>query len=277
MGHRALPLFPQDHGAAISIGHEPTSPGVPQAVSDATGGGPGDRRDHAGSGAARRRRVARQVPGARRRRPHRGHGEILAARANGAGKTTLLRLIGGVALERTGRVLGHDLATAAPPCAEVGMLGHRNGLYLDLTVTENALLGRWSEPATTRSPPRAARPRRPSRPPAVPGCPPGRSGVLRSPPSRAPGAAVAARRTAQRPRRRRRDDLDALVRQAVAAGATVVIASHDLDRVDALATRVVTVAGGTVTTSDADPSRSGHRIQPKTTGSGDQNDGGLPS
>lgn len=212
-------------------------------------------------------------------------GEILALRgANGAGKTTLLRLIGGVvALERgTGRVLGHDLATArAAVRAEVGMLGHRNGLYLDLTVTENvrywaALVGASDDEVA------AALARL------------GLDGRL---------AHLAVRRLSAGQKRRTalaafvvrrarlwlldephngldadaRDDLDALVRQAVAAGATVVIASHDLDRVDALATRVVTVAGGTVTTSDADPSRSGHRIQPKTTGSGDQNDGGLPS
>jgi len=41
-----------------------------------------------------------------------------------------------------------------------------------------------------------------------------------------------------------RELLDGLVRRAVASGATVLLASHDLERADALAHRVVTVAGG---------------------------------
>jgi ABC-type multidrug transport system ATPase subunit len=43
-----------------------------------------------------------------------------------------------------------------------------------------------------------------------------------------------------------RDVVDGLVRAAAAAGATVVIASHELDRATALATDVVRLAGGTV-------------------------------
>jgi energy-coupling factor transporter ATP-binding protein EcfA2 len=42
-----------------------------------------------------------------------------------------------------------------------------------------------------------------------------------------------------------RDQLDALVGQAVAQGATVVMASHELDRAQALAQRVVELVGGT--------------------------------
>jgi energy-coupling factor transporter ATP-binding protein EcfA2 len=44
-----------------------------------------------------------------------------------------------------------------------------------------------------------------------------------------------------------RDLVDGVVRAAVAGGATVVMASHDTDRATALADRVLTVAGGTVT------------------------------
>ncbi len=44
-----------------------------------------------------------------------------------------------------------------------------------------------------------------------------------------------------------RDVLDALMRRAVAAGATVVVASHEMERVEALADRVVAIAGGAVT------------------------------
>jgi ABC-type multidrug transport system ATPase subunit len=43
-----------------------------------------------------------------------------------------------------------------------------------------------------------------------------------------------------------RDVIDDLVRAAAAAGATVLIASHELDRARALATNVVRLAGGAV-------------------------------
>jgi len=43
-----------------------------------------------------------------------------------------------------------------------------------------------------------------------------------------------------------RDVIDGLVTSAAAAGATIVIASHELDRATAIATQVVQLAGGTV-------------------------------
>ncbi len=43
-----------------------------------------------------------------------------------------------------------------------------------------------------------------------------------------------------------RDVLDELVREVTAAGATVVLASHELERAAGLATRSVTLAGGRV-------------------------------
>jgi ABC-type multidrug transport system ATPase subunit len=42
-----------------------------------------------------------------------------------------------------------------------------------------------------------------------------------------------------------RDQLDALIGRAVEQGATVLIASHELDRAESLAHRVVELAGGT--------------------------------
>ena len=67
--------------------------------------------------------------------------EILWLRGpNGAGKTTLLRLCAGlVPLARGhGQVLGRDLTTHRDAVRSlVGVLGHHNGLYLDLTVREN--------------------------------------------------------------------------------------------------------------------------------------------
>jgi energy-coupling factor transporter ATP-binding protein EcfA2 len=43
-----------------------------------------------------------------------------------------------------------------------------------------------------------------------------------------------------------RDVLDDLVREVVATGATVVLASHELDRASTLVTRSVTLAGGRI-------------------------------
>ncbi len=52
-----------------------------------------------------------------------------------------------------------------------------------------------------------------------------------------------------------RDLLDGLVRQAVDQGATVVLSSHELDRAEALADRVVVVDGGHVVGPDGSASR----------------------
>ena len=43
-----------------------------------------------------------------------------------------------------------------------------------------------------------------------------------------------------------RDELDDLIRLAVASGVTVILASHDLERSRALAGREIVVKGGTV-------------------------------
>ena len=48
-----------------------------------------------------------------------------------------------------------------------------------------------------------------------------------------------------------RDVVDGLVADAVAAGATVLVASHELERADALAHRSVTIVGGDRATTDA--------------------------
>ena len=48
-----------------------------------------------------------------------------------------------------------------------------------------------------------------------------------------------------------RDEIDATLRAAVAAGATVVVASHELERAGALATRTVEVVGGTTSELEA--------------------------
>src|SRR6476659_3026084 len=68
-------------------------------------------------------------------------GEIVLVRGrNGAGKTTLLRVLAGLLPVAAGDavVQGCDLrARRQDVRTKVGMLGHGNGLYEDLTVTEN--------------------------------------------------------------------------------------------------------------------------------------------
>jgi len=187
-------------------------------------------------------------------------GEIVLLRGpNGAGKTTLLRLCAGLLpLARgTGRVLGHDLADRAQVRAlrrRVGLLGHATGLYDELTVADNVRFwGRaaGADPADIDA--------------ALAGC--GLAGRLASVPVSALSAGQRRRTSlacllARRPElwlldephagldHDARDLVDDLVRRAVAAGATVVLASHDLDRAEALAERVVTIAGGTAGLAD---------------------------
>ncbi len=183
-------------------------------------------------------------------------GEIVLLRGpNGAGKTTLLRVCAGlVPLARgQGRVLGCDLALQRHEVRRhVGLLGHRNGLYLDLTASENVRF--WG--ATVGATPAeidAALERL------------GLAGRLAGVPVRRLSAGQQ-RRTALAclvARRARlwlldephagldaagRDELDTTLRAAARAGATIVVASHELERAGALATRCVDVVAGQVVT-----------------------------
>lgn len=183
---------------------------------------------------------------------------VLVSGPNGAGKSTLLRLCAGLApLARgEGAVLGFDLHRRRREVRRrVGYLGHANGLYLDLTVEENVRF--WARcvgapaadaEATLDRLEVAAR----WRPLAV-----------------AQLSAGQRRRTAlaclvvRRPElwlldephtgldAGSRDLLDELVREAVAGGATALVASHELDRSAALATRHVRVVGGVVAAAPA--------------------------
>jgi len=181
-------------------------------------------------------------------------GEIVLLQGpNGAGKTSLLRLCAGLLpIERgTGRVFGLDLArerSAIRP--RVGLLGHHNGLYRDLTVTENVRFWGATVGATDDEIIGAMR----------------RLGVA----DRLADVVVAKLSAGQKRRtalaclvaRRAqlwlldephagldadgRDELDATLRQAAASGATVVVASHELERAGSLADRVLEVVGGRV-------------------------------
>jgi heme ABC exporter ATP-binding subunit CcmA len=181
-------------------------------------------------------------------------GEIVLLRGpNGAGKTSLLRLCAGLLPVERGAamVLGCDLAADRTAVRNrVGLLGHANGLYADLTVRDN--VGFWG--ATVGASPDEV---------AASLARMGLDGRL---------ATVRVARLSAGQRRRTalaclvarraelwlldephagldaagRDELDATLREAAGAGATVMVASHELERAGALASRVVDVVGGRV-------------------------------
>jgi ABC-type multidrug transport system ATPase subunit len=139
----------------------------------------------------------------------------------------------------------------------VGLLGHATGLYDELTAEDNVRF--WGKAAGARPEDIDA---------ALEAC-----GLV----GRVGGLAVARLSAGQRRRTalaclvaRRpelwlldephagldhdgRDLLDDLVHRARAAGATIVLASHELDRAEALADRVATIAGGVIAAPVAAP------------------------
>jgi heme ABC exporter ATP-binding subunit CcmA len=181
-------------------------------------------------------------------------GEIVLLRGpNGAGKTSLLRLCAGLLPVERGAatVLGCDLAADRTSVRNrVGLLGHANGLYADLTVLDNVTF--WG--ATVGATPAEvvaslARMGLDGRLAKV------RVGRLSAGQRRRTALACLVARRAElwlldEPHAgldaAGRDELDSTLREAVAAGATVMVASHELERAGALATRVVEVVGGLV-------------------------------
>ena len=179
-------------------------------------------------------------------------GEILLLQGpNGAGKTSLLRVCAGLLpIERgEGRVLGIDVTSQRELIrARVGLLGHSNGLYLDLTVEQNIMF--WAATVGASDAEVASAMKRMNVD--------GRLAKVKA----SQLSAGQRRRTALASlivRRAEiwlldephagldasgRDELDGLLRDAVAAGAPVVLASHESERANGLATRVVTVDGG---------------------------------
>jgi heme ABC exporter ATP-binding subunit CcmA len=185
---------------------------------------------------------------------------VLLQGPNGAGKTTLLRLCAGLIRPHSGTVsvFGHDLATSGGRRAvrrRVGLVGHASFLYDELTASENTRF--WAKAAGV---PVADVPAALARVGIE-----GRLATLAvgsmsaGQKRRVSLAAVVVRRPElwllDEPHagldQDGRDLVDQLVRDATAAGATVVLSSHELDRALALADRVVTIAGGAV----VDPGR----------------------
>jgi heme ABC exporter ATP-binding subunit CcmA len=183
-----------------------------------------------------------------------GRGEIILLRGpNGAGKTTLLRLCAGlVPLERgQGRILGVDLVNDRELVRHrVGMIGHNNGLYGDLSVTENVRFWGRTVGASTAEVDAALHRM-------------GLSGRLAHLPisrlsagqkRRTALAGLVARRAElwllDEPHAgldaAGRDELDQVLKLAAAAGATVMVASHELERASQLATRQVEIVAGQV-------------------------------
>lgn len=184
-----------------------------------------------------------------------GEGEVVLLQGpNGAGKSTLLRLCAGLMTLESGegQVLGHDLTDERPAIRRsVGLLGHDTALYDDLSVREN--LDFWAR--ASRVDPEAVGPAME------------RMGIVDRLESVHVGLLSAGQRrrvalaavVVRRPRLwlldephagldpGGRDLVDRLVGDASAAGATVLLSSHEVDRTLDLATRRITVAGGTIT------------------------------
>ncbi len=182
-------------------------------------------------------------------------GEIVVVRGpNGAGKSSLLRLCAGLVAPSRGsaHVLDHDLSFDRDQVGKrVGLLGQRNGLFLDLSARENVRF--WGElsGATEAEMSEAMQ----------------RMGISNALADRRVGAMS----TGQRKRvalaclvtRRAelwlldephsgldatgRDELDEVLRAAARAGATIVLASHESERAERLGARVVSMSGGQVT------------------------------
>ena len=186
-------------------------------------------------------------------------GEIVLLKGpNGAGKTTLLRLCAGLCSLASGQgwVLGHDLSDERRMVRRrVALLGHRTGLYDDLTVVENVTF--WARAAGAGHA-------------AVDEAMERLSLTGRLADTRVSRLSAGQRRRAsiaslvvRRPElwlldephagldQQSRNTVDALVRSAASAGATVVLATHELERIAVLEPRVVSVVGGTARTGEA--------------------------
>ena len=178
---------------------------------------------------------------------------VLVRGPNGAGKTTLLRACAGLVGIAGGEieVLGCDLRRHRRAVRRrVGLLGHAGFLYDDLTVLDNL---RFSARAAGREEGDA------------------RGALARLSLDGRLASVVVAKLSAGQRRRvaiaavvaRRpelwlldephagldsagRDLLDSLVREAVLDEGTVLIASHEVERAGALASRTVTMAGGRI-------------------------------
>jgi heme ABC exporter ATP-binding subunit CcmA len=178
---------------------------------------------------------------------------VLLRGPNGAGKTTMLRLIAGRVAITRGRiqVFGHDLTHHRRAVrGRVGYLSHQTGLYDDMTVQDNlafraAAFATAAEPIdgvtellkldqrllTIKAGSLSAGQRKKVALAclALSRCP---LWLLDE-----PHASLDAEAS---------DLCDALLRAAQANGTTIILASHDVERASAIATRTVTIQNGLV-------------------------------
>jgi heme ABC exporter ATP-binding subunit CcmA len=181
-------------------------------------------------------------------------GEIVLLQGpNGAGKSTLLRLCAGLLpVERgTAFVLGCNVQNERERIrSRVGLLGHNNGLYADLSIADN--ISFWaSMVGALQSEIDAAMSRM-----GIDGSLASRSvGNLSAGQKRRCALACLIVRRAElwlldEPHAgldaKGRDEIDAILREASQLGATIVVASHEVERAQHLATRNVAVVAGRV-------------------------------
>jgi len=185
---------------------------------------------------------------------------IVLAGPNGAGKTSLLRVCAGLLRLTSGEalVLGHDLV--ADPVAvrrDVALLGHSPALYDDLSVAENVRFAVRASGGDTRSVPDAL-----ERLGLVGRLPKTPAGRLSAGQRKRVGLAVIIARSPRlwlldEPHASldagAREELDGIVSEAVAGGATVIAASHEPGASASMAARLVSMAGGRVTPSRHTP------------------------
>ena len=178
---------------------------------------------------------------------------VLVRGPNGAGKSSLLHLCAGLLRlsEGHGDVLGCDLGDdRAAVRRRVGLLGHDTALYGELTAAENLQV--WARASRVDGADVPGALERLGLPPRLRDVPTDRlsAGQRR----RVALAAIVVRRPElwllDEPHAgldsEGREIVDGVVSAAAAAGAAVVMASHETGPAGDLATRTVTMAGGTL-------------------------------
>jgi heme ABC exporter ATP-binding subunit CcmA len=178
---------------------------------------------------------------------------VLLQGPNGAGKSTLLRACAGLmpVIRGTANVLGFDLTIDRESVRErVGLLGHQNGLFGDLTIAENVSF--WSTVVGASVQEQTSAMERM----AIDGKLAGRrvSELSAGQKRRCALACLVVRRAElwllDEPHAgldaMGRDEIDRIVKEAAASGATVVVASHEIERAQQLATRTVSLVAGQV-------------------------------
>lgn len=178
---------------------------------------------------------------------------VLLQGPNGAGKTTLLRACAGLipVVRGSAHVLGIDIAIDRESIRErVGLLGHQNGLFAELTIAENVDF--WSTVVGATRAERDAAMQRMS----IDGKLANRrvSELSAGQKRRCALACLVVRRAEiwllDEPHAgldaKGRDEIDLILKEAASAGATIVVASHEVERAQQLASRTVSLVAGHV-------------------------------